>query len=100
MLKQPAQAGTLESSDARVIVAPNPGGGIVIEIDSPVMAQFGRSIRASVESVLARFGVAEAVVTIADKGALDAVIRARLMTAICRAADISFDWKEEDGHAA
>lgn len=86
-LKKTALAGTLESSDVQIVVAPNPGGGIELAIDSPVMAQFGRSIRASVTEVLDTMGIRDAAVTITDKGAIDAVIRARLMAAVARSAE-------------
>lgn len=89
-LKKAALAGTLESSDAQVIVAPNPKGGLEIAVESPVKAQFGRSIKAGIEEVLSDMGVKDAVVTVTDKGALDAVIRARLMTAVCRSAGERF----------
>ena len=95
-LKQPAMAGTLESSDIQVTVVPNPGGGIAIELDSPVQAQFGDAIRDTVRAVLAEFGVEEARVQLLDQGALDCVIRARMQCAVCRAAQISYDWSRED----
>lgn len=85
--QKPALAGTLESSDAQVVVEPNPAGGIEITVESPVKKQFGRSIRASAEEVLKGMGVSSASVTITDKGALDAVIRSRLMAAVCRSAE-------------
>ena len=95
-LKQPAMAGTLESSDIQVTVVPNPGGGIAIELDRPVKAQVGDAIRDTVRAVLAEFGVEEARVQLLDQGALDCVIRARMQCAVCRAAQISYDWSRED----
>ena len=89
-LKKAALAGTLESSDAQIIVAPNAKGGLEITVESPVKAQFGRSIRASVEQVLGDMNVKDATVTVTDKGAIDAVIRARLITAVCRSAEEPF----------
>lgn len=95
VLKQPALAGTLESSDVQIIVAPNPNGGLEITVESPVKAQFGRSIRASIEEVLGEMGVKDATVAVTDKGAIDAVIRARLMTAVCRSARERFNIAEQ-----
>ncbi len=95
-LKHPAVAGTLESSDVQVTIHPNNGMGLDIRIESIVKAQFGDAILETVEEVLASFGIAEALVRINDKGALDWVIRARMQAAICRGADCSFDWKGED----
>ena len=94
-LKKTALAGTLESGDIQVILTPNPGGGIEIELESVVRLQFGDSILASVRRTLADFQVAEARVGLNDRGAIDATITARVRTAICRAADIKYDWSRE-----
>jgi citrate lyase subunit gamma (acyl carrier protein) len=66
-----------------VTVEPNENG-LQIQIKSVVMNQFGEAIEASVREVLADMGVKNAVVTIADRGALDCVLRARVETAILR----------------
>ena len=95
-LKKPAMAGTTESSDCMVMIAPNPEGGITFELDSSVKSLFGDSIEATVREILAGFEVTDASVSIVDKGALDFVIRARMECAVCRAAEISYDWSRED----
>jgi citrate lyase subunit gamma (acyl carrier protein) len=77
-----ASAGTLESSDVYVEI--EPGQGIQLELESVVEQQFGNSIRALVQEVLAEYGVENARLRIADKGALDCVIRARVETAVAR----------------
>lgn len=97
-LKKPAVAGTMESSDVMIMLRPNAGGGISIDLQSDVKTLFGEAIEATVRKVLAEFDVADAEVSIVDKGALDFVIRARMQCAICRAAEISFDWSKEDQH--
>lgn len=97
-LKKPAMAGTTESSDVMVMLRPNPAGGIVIDLKSDVMVSFGDAIEATVRDVLKEFDVADAQVSIVDKGALDFVIRARMQCAICRAAEIQYDWGKEDGY--
>ena len=97
-LKKKAVAGTLESSDIQIFVGPNPGGGIDITLDSVVRMQFGDSILCTVRRLLEEFKIAEALVTLNDKGAIDAVIRARMQAAICRAAEICYDWSKEDAH--
>lgn len=74
-------AGTLESSDAYVTVAP--AGGLEIEIGSVVMAQYGPAIRACVDRTLKELNVTSGKITIQDKGAVDCVIAARVETA-CR----------------
>ncbi len=78
-----ASAGTLESSDVYVEVAPG-GEGISLEIDSVVYAQFGDAIRETVLDVLKDCGVEQAAVRVADRGALECVLRARVETALLR----------------
>lgn len=78
-----ATAGTDEKSDAVITVAPSENG-LQLEIKSVVMNQFGPAIEASVREVLQDMGVQSAIVTVADRGALDCVLRARVETAILR----------------
>ncbi len=78
-----ALAGTDEKSD--VIVTVEPGtSGIELELTSVVKNQFGAAIEASVRQVLADMGVENARVKVADRGALDCVLRARVETAVLR----------------
>ena len=79
-----AHAGTLESSDVYVELAPR-DEGIELELESAVLAQFGDEIRAAVLETLSEQGVDSAWVRLVDKGALDCVIRARVETAARRA---------------
>ena len=78
-----ASAGTLESSDVYVEIEPGTQG-IELDLESVVAQQFGQSIRALVEEILAEYGVEHARLRIADRGALDCVIRARVETAVAR----------------
>lgn len=78
-----ASAGTLESSDVYVEVAPAESG-IQIDLNSVVQAQFGDDILAVVREVLNECGVDNARLTVQDRGALDCVIRARVETAVLR----------------
>lgn len=80
-------AGTQESSDLMVKIAPS-DQGLEIEIYSEVMKQFGEQIRQVVESTLDAIGITQGLIIIEDKGALDCVIRARLQSAILRATDV------------
>ena len=98
ILKKPAMAGTLESSDVQITLRPNPNGGVQLNLRSDVMAQFGDVIRDTVMEELKKFDLNDVVVDVEDKGALDFVIRSRLQCAICRGAEISYNWAEEDGH--
>ncbi|AEX23852.1 MULTISPECIES: citrate lyase acyl carrier protein [unclassified Vibrio] len=84
---QPAFAGTLESSDLQVRIAPNPEGVIDIALDSSVQKQFGAAIESLVREVLSSMGVESAQLEIEDKGALDCVIKARVQAAVMRAAE-------------
>lgn len=79
-----AKAGTFESNDIYIVIAPNQG--IKIEIESPVMAQFGDRIREVIEETLKINNVKNAYIKAQDKGALDFTIRARVETALNRAA--------------
>lgn len=81
-----AQAGTLESADILIMIAPaEPGAGVQIELVTPTMKQYGAMIRQAIEKVLAANGIVDARVHANDKGALDYTIEARMQTAIDRA---------------
>ena len=89
-----AVAGTLESSDVQISIAPNPGRGIDIDLVSDVKAQFGEAIEETVRSVLQEFDISDASVRLLDKGALDCTIRARVGAAAFRAAESTdFAWE-------
>ncbi len=80
-----AQAGTLESSDALIMVEPvEPGAGRQIELESNVMMQYGEHIRQQVTHILDTLYISDVHILIKDKGALDATIWARVETAIRR----------------
>lgn len=79
-----ARAGTLESGDVLVTVAP--AEALTVTLESPVKAQFGDQILATAHAVLEDLGVREGTVALADQGALDCTIRARVATAVKRGA--------------
>lgn len=84
-LEKIAVAGTLESSDAMVTVEPvETGSGIDFELDSVVIHQFGDQIRKVVLETLERLEVADAHVSVVDKGALDCTLKARVECAVFR----------------
>ena len=85
---KPAMAGTLESSDAQVMVEPGEDG-IELSLESSVMNQYGRQIKKTVLETLDRLEVKDAKVTVVDKGALDCTIKARVECAVFRANDAS-----------
>ena len=78
-----AAAGTLESSDVYVEIAPGEDG-IHMELESVVKEQFGGAIEQVVHEVLRERGISRAEIRLIDRGALDCVIRARVETAILR----------------
>ena len=85
VIQQIGQAGTLESSDVMVTIAPAAAGsGIMLELTSIVLKQYGKQIRAVANEVMQASGVADAEVRINDRGALDCTLRARLTTALRR----------------
>ena len=79
-----AQAGTMQSSDLMVQLAP--AETLTVTIESTVLKQFGDLIRARVDLVLARNDITTGDVRITDRGALDYAIAARIETAVRRAA--------------
>ncbi len=83
-----AMAGTLESSDAQVMVEPA-DDGIELTLESSVMNQYGRQIKATVLETLERLGVENARVSVVDKGALDCTIKARVECAVFRSCGAS-----------
>ncbi|HUO09401.1 MAG TPA: citrate lyase acyl carrier protein [Phycisphaerae bacterium] len=90
-----AIAGTLESSDLLVKVAPSDKGVRDIVIRSEVIKQFGKQIKRVVAETLDNLSVSEGAVEIDDKGALDCVIRARVQAAVLRASDTQeLNWEK------
>jgi len=96
ILKRPAVAGTLESSDVLVTVTPTPGQDVAIELESEVKDAFGDSIERTVRQELELAEVTECHILLRDRGALDCVISARVRCALYRAAELSYDWTKED----
>ena len=82
-----ALAGTQESSDLMVKILPA-DGELEVVIHSEVIKQFGDQIRQVVQETLRALDVRQGIIMVDDKGALDCVIRARLQSAILRAADV------------
>lgn len=93
-IKSTVMAGTLESSDIQITLAPTNNGGIVIELESEVKKRYGKQICKVITETLKKFGVENVKVKAIDKGALDCVIKARTITAIQRgmAAPEELDW--------
>ena len=87
-------AGSLESGDVFVQIRPNPGKGILLDLKSSVLRQFGDQIRETALATLRNLDVRDAHVSMDDKGALDPVIEARVAAAAYRAArSENFKWE-------
>ena len=88
-----AMAGTLESSDLLVKVAPSDNDTREIVIHSEVIKQFGRQIKRVVTETLDKLSISAGAIVIEDKGALDCVIRARVEAAVLRGSGTQeLDW--------
>lgn len=83
-LKQ-ASAGTLESGDIMIQIAPSIDEGLNIQLQSSVAYQFGDQIKTVIRETLEGLGITNALVQATDKGALDCTIRARTTAAAVRA---------------
>ena len=86
-IKKTAMAGTLESSDAQIMVEPSENLSLTIE--SSVMNQYGRQIKAIVLKTLDELEVKNAKVTVVDKGALECTLKARVECAVYRSCGVS-----------
>lgn len=84
---KPGKAGTMESNDMYVMVMPNPQDGIELELESIVMKQFGEEIKRVIMETLENLNVKDALLRVQDKGALNYTIKARVETAVMRAAE-------------
>ena len=92
-IEKSAMAGTLESSDAQVTI--EPASGLELNIQSSVLNQYGRQIKATVLETLDRLDVKDAKVTIVDKGALDCTLKARVEGAVfrsCGSSESNIPW--------
>lgn len=87
-------AGTMESNDIMITVEPSDQGGVQVELTSSVYQQFGKQIIAVIRETAANYGVENAFITAVDKGALDCTVRARVATALTRAAEChDYTWE-------
>lgn len=93
-IKQSASAGTTESSDILITIDKNQSNDIQINLESSVEKQFGRQIRAKIQTTLEKLNVTNAKIKAVDKGALDCTIEARTIAAVYRAANQdTIDWQ-------
>ena len=86
----PSSAGSLESCDILILAAPSGKSGIHITLESDVAARYGKAIREQVMTLLHERDISDIELILKDKGALECVIKARLLTALARGG-----WIEE-----
>lgn len=86
-ISKTAIAGSLESNDVLITLQPSESPGLSLELESIVGKQYGHRIEQVVLGVLSKNGVQQGYVHVQDRGALDIVIEARLVTAIRRAGE-------------
>jgi len=91
MVKCYAHAGSLESGDVLVHVAPASDETLSVQIKSKVAPRFLNSMQSSVREVAKELGIMYAAVEVVDSGALDFVLRARVTTAIKRSMEATAD---------
>lgn len=86
-LTRTGEAGTADSGDILVTVAPSQEKGITVDLSgkSVVLKQFGRQIRELLTQTAQKCGIEDAKITAKDNGALDFTIKARVRAAIERA---------------
>ncbi len=88
-----AFAGTLESGDIFIQIAPSKNKGVQVDLDSTVKYQFGSQIKKVITETLQGLGIEDAEIKATDKGALDCTIRARVTAAAVRATGKDV-WKD------
>jgi citrate lyase subunit gamma (acyl carrier protein) len=84
-IRRKASAGTMQSSDAMVVVEPS--DTLRVAIESTVKKQFEHLIRARITLTLEQLEVTTGHIQVSDRGALDYALAARIETAICRASE-------------
>lgn len=85
LIKQ-SVAGSDKKGDVIVRVEPlEQGNGLQLNITSRAMRKYGPHIESVVRGEIAKWRVTDAAITIADHGALDFALKARVETALRRA---------------
>ncbi|MDO5738133.1 MAG: citrate lyase acyl carrier protein [Eubacteriales bacterium] len=84
-VRRAVTCGTHASSD--VFIDLRPAEELIIELDSPLIQQYGEHIEKIIKEILQAKGIDRGHLRVLDHGALDCTIKARLETAIERSAD-------------
>ncbi|MFV0361797.1 MAG: citrate lyase acyl carrier protein [Suipraeoptans sp.] len=92
IIKKPAVAGTLESSDCQVTVEEGVGT-IDLDLNSCVINQYGEQIRNVIVGTLKSLEINDVKISVVDKGALDCTIKARVECAVYRSNDLTGPWR-------
>lgn len=87
-IKRTATAGSLESQDILITVHKNTKNtGIIIELESPSIVQYGENIRDEIKAVVEMYKIENVLIKAIDKGALGFTIKARTEVALQRATN-------------
>ncbi|MFV0424415.1 MAG: citrate lyase acyl carrier protein [Bacilli bacterium] len=84
-VKKEVVIGSVESND--ILIKISSGKGVVINLQSSVIKQYGEDIRNTIRSVVDELGVSDVTIDASDKGALDFTIKARVKTALKSACE-------------
>lgn len=86
-LTKVGEAGSADSGDILVTVAPNEAQGIQIELTGKavILKQFGRQIKETIRKTVEDNGLENVTITAKDNAALDCTIKARVRAALQRA---------------
>lgn len=84
-INRAAICGSLESNDIMISIKPSERE-TAIHLESIVKQQYGEAIEAVILDTLRELGVSNVLVDAHDRGAVDCTIRARVETAVLRAA--------------
>ncbi len=82
-ITNPARAGSMESNDIYIMLLPS-SEGIIVELESKVIKQFGKKITNTILEVLKEHNISSVKILAKDSGALDYTIKSRVTTAVKR----------------
>ena len=82
-ITNPARAGSMESNDIYIMLLPS-SKGIIVELESKVIKQFGKKITNTILDTLKEHRISSVKILAKDSGALDYTIKSRVTTAIIR----------------
>lgn len=84
-IKNKITVGSIESGDLMITLEPTTKLGIEIILESNFVKQYGNEIKTIITNELKKSNIEQVKVIVVDQGAIPAVIKARIITAINRA---------------